>query len=168
MKLFLECQRNNYLYVGHVLRVWFEGMPAAIGWPGGGTLGPLSPCCPHRDVVRSNPTHLDAEIPFWKVISGICRFGSYPTNSTPKDVDGCSREAITRGKMILYDLVSQEPQCHCMQFCQGTHAHKNAVQSSRVWTRRIAVQMPHGGGVASGSNVVQQKSTLSWSLDNER
>ena len=35
LKLFLECQRNNYLYVGHVLRVWFEGMPAAIGWPGG-------------------------------------------------------------------------------------------------------------------------------------
>ena len=37
LKLFLERQRNNYLYVGHVLRVWFEGMPAAIGWPGGGT-----------------------------------------------------------------------------------------------------------------------------------
>ena len=34
LELFLECQRNNYLYVGHVLRVWFEGMPAAIGWPG--------------------------------------------------------------------------------------------------------------------------------------
>ena len=33
-KLFLECQRNNYVHVGHVLRVWFEGMPAAIGWPG--------------------------------------------------------------------------------------------------------------------------------------
>jgi len=37
LKLFLECQRNNYLYVGHVLRVWFEGMPAAIGRPEGGT-----------------------------------------------------------------------------------------------------------------------------------
>ena len=37
LKLFPECQRNNYPYVGHVLRVWFEGMPAAIGWPGGGT-----------------------------------------------------------------------------------------------------------------------------------
>ena len=37
LKLFLECQRNNYLSVGHVLRVWFEGMPAAIDWPGGGT-----------------------------------------------------------------------------------------------------------------------------------
>ena len=43
MKLFLECQRNNYLYVGHVLRVWFEGMPAAIGWPGGGTPENSSP-----------------------------------------------------------------------------------------------------------------------------
>ena len=40
LKLFLECQRNNYLYVGHVLRAWFEGMPAAIGWPGGGTCMP--------------------------------------------------------------------------------------------------------------------------------
>ena len=37
LKLFLECQRNNYVHVDHVLRVWFEGMPAAIGWPGGGT-----------------------------------------------------------------------------------------------------------------------------------
>ena len=35
LKLFLECQRNNYVHVGHVLRVWFEDMPAAIGWPGG-------------------------------------------------------------------------------------------------------------------------------------
>ena len=34
LKLFLECQRTNYLSVGHVLRVWFEGMPAAIDWPG--------------------------------------------------------------------------------------------------------------------------------------
>jgi hypothetical protein len=28
---------TEHLYVGHVLRVWFEGMPAAISWPGGGT-----------------------------------------------------------------------------------------------------------------------------------
>ena len=32
--------------MGHVLRVWFEGMPAAIGWPGGGTL-------PYRGTFRS-------------------------------------------------------------------------------------------------------------------
>ena len=40
---------TEYLSVGHVLRVWFEGMPAAIGWPGGGVIADTEELVDHVD-----------------------------------------------------------------------------------------------------------------------
>ena len=86
--------------MGHVLSVWFEGMPAAIGWPGGGTyvelvmlagrshdpLSPLSRVNSTKIVIFSSSCFITTVIYYIIVANGL--MSTYEQSKRPISASG--------------------------------------------------------------------------------